>query len=156
MSNESSRAELIAALSAALREASGQGVLCSQAAAERLGVNSTDLECMGYLVAGPMSAGALSQATGLTTGAITGVIDRLERAGYARRERHPGDRRKVLVSLTPLAAERAQPVFAPMEEAVGEVLATYDDAQLALLLTFLRRMRDVSVAVIGQFSRSPP
>jgi DNA-binding MarR family transcriptional regulator len=141
----------MAALSAALREASGQGVLYSQAAAERLGVNSTDLECMGYLVAGPMNAGALSQATGLTTGAITGVIDRLERAGYARRDRDLGDRRKVLVSLTPLAAERAEPVFAPMEQAVAQVLADYDDAQLALLLTFLHRLRDAGVAAIGQF-----
>ena len=122
-----------------------------------LGVNRTDGRCLDLLEQrGQMSAGELARESGLTTGAITAVIDRLERAGYARRERHPGDRRKVLVSLTPLAAERAQPVFAPMEEAVGEVLATYDDAQLALLLTFLRRMRDVSVAVIGQFSRSPP
>jgi DNA-binding MarR family transcriptional regulator len=149
MSTAPSREELMAALQAALRETSGQGVLFSHAAAERLGVNSTDLDCMGYLVDGPMTAGALAQATGLTTGAITGVIDRLERAGYAARERDPHDRRKVLARLTPLAAERARPVFAPMEQAVAQVLAAYDDAQLAFLLNFLHRLREMNLATLS-------
>lgn len=156
MSTDPSRTRLIAALTAAMREVSGQGVLFSQAAAERLGVNSTDLECMGYLADGPMTAGGLAQATGLTTGAITGVVDRLERAGYARRERDPEDRRKVLVQLTPLAAERAQPIFAPMERASIGVLETYDDAQLAFLLTFLHRMREMGAAVIGGLNDQRP
>jgi DNA-binding MarR family transcriptional regulator len=60
-------------------DASGQGVMYSQAVAQRLGINSTDLECLDHIVLrGPLIAGALAEATGLTTGAITGVIDRLE------------------------------------------------------------------------------
>jgi hypothetical protein len=57
-------------------DASGQGVMYSQAVAQRLGINSTDLECLDHIVLrGPLTAGALAEATGLTTGAITGVID---------------------------------------------------------------------------------
>src|SRR4030081_3058399 len=102
-----SRHELIAALNRALRDASGQGVLYSQTVAERLGINSTDLECLDCVVLrGPLTAGELAEATGLTTGAITGVIDRLERAGFARRESDGNDRRKVLVRALPAVERR--------------------------------------------------
>jgi DNA-binding MarR family transcriptional regulator len=143
-----SREALIASLNALLREVSGLGVLYSQAAAARLGVNSTDLECLGYLADGPMTAGALAQATGLTTGAITGVIDRLERVGYARRERDAVDRRKVLVQITPYATQCSAPIFEPMAQATTEALSAYPDDQLALLLDFLERSRDIGVAAL--------
>src|SRR5258708_28193227 len=83
------RRELEAALNAAMRDVSGQGVLYSQAVAERLGMNSTDLECLDHISRGPLTAGRLAELTGLTTGAITGVIDRLQRARPAPRERGP-------------------------------------------------------------------
>src|SRR5574342_463312 len=91
------RRELEAALNGALRDVSGQGVLYSQAVAERLRINSTDLECLDHISRGPVTAGRLAELTGLTTGAITGVIDRLERIGLVRREHDPDDRRKPLV-----------------------------------------------------------
>src|SRR5580700_8824106 len=94
------RLELTGALNLAMREASGLGVLFSQEVARRLGIASTDLECLDYLGRGPIAAGELAELTGLTTGAITGVIDRLERAGLARRSRDVADRRKVLVEAT--------------------------------------------------------
>jgi DNA-binding MarR family transcriptional regulator len=140
----------MAALEAALREVSGLGVLFSDAAAERLGLNPTDLECLGYLGGGPISAGALAAATGLTTGAITGVIDRLERAGFARRQPDPNDRRKVLVRETPEAQARTAPLFAPMAAAAAAVLAAYSDADLALLLGFLEKSRDASLEVLAK------
>lgn len=140
----------MAALEAAMREVSGLGVLFSNAAAERLGVNPTDLECLGYLADGPMSAGALAAATGLTTGAITGVIDRLDRSGFARREADPHDRRKVLVRATPEAAARAGPIFAPMAEATAGVLAAYSDAELTLLLGFLEKSREAGLAALAK------
>ena len=144
------RRELLASLEGALREVSGLGVLFSNAAAERLGLNPTDLECLGYLGGGPVSAGALAAATGLTTGAITGVIDRLERAGYARRAPDPSDRRKVLVRETAEARARAAPVFAPIAEATATLLAGYGDAELALLLGFLEKSRDASLGVLAR------
>ena len=112
------RPSLLEALMGALRDVSGQSVVYSQAVAARLGVNSTDLECLGHITArGPITAGGLAEATGLTSGAITGVIDRLERAGYAVRQADPGDRRKVLVRASPAVQARIAPLFAPMARA---------------------------------------
>src|SRR5258708_12382269 len=107
------RRELEAALNAAMRDVSGQGVLYSQAVAERLGMNSTDLECLDHISRGPLTAGRLAELTGLTTGAITGVIDRLERAGLARRDPHPGHRRQTLVRMLPALSARLPPPFHP-------------------------------------------
>jgi DNA-binding MarR family transcriptional regulator len=128
------------ALNRAMREVSGQGVLYSQAVAERLGVNGTDLECLDCIVLhGPVTAGELAAATGLTTGAITGVIDRLERAGFAKREPDPDDRRKVRVIPLPAIERQIMPLYAPMERASITALSGYDEAELALLLDFLQR-----------------
>ena len=154
---KSSRPELIAALNHAMRDVSGQGVLYSQAVAERLGLNSTDLECLDFIVRGPVTAGELAQATGLTTGAITGVIDRLERAGFARRERHGDDRRKVLVRALPAVQRNIGPLFEPMERAAMGILAGYSDKELAFLLEFLTRMHDqATVAMTELQQRSKP
>ena len=143
------------ALEQALREVSGTGVLFSQAAAERLGLNSTDLECLGMIAAGPTTAGQLARATGLTTGAITGVIDRLERAGYARREHDKTDRRRVLVHVNPGAMEKAAPIFEPMRRASAEALSRYTDTELALILDFLTRAQATSVKVLSALRETP-
>lgn len=140
----------MAALEAALREVSGLGVLFSNAAADRLGLNPTDMECLGYLADGPQSAGSLAAATGLTTGAITGVIDRLERAGFARREPDPNDRRKVLVRETDEGRARAAPIFAPMAEASARALAGYSEVELTLLLGFLEKSREAGLSALAQ------
>jgi DNA-binding MarR family transcriptional regulator len=156
MSSRKSRDQMVAALNAAMREVSGQGVLYSQAVAERLGINSTDLECLDYILAGnAITAGALAAATGLTTGAITGVIDRLERRGFARRERDPEDRRKVLVRPLPSVAEEAGPLFAPMERAALGALSAYKDSELALLLDFLNRVRAAAGAAMAELQAIP-
>lgn len=150
MSSDLDREGMMTALIGLLREVSGQGVLYSHAVASRLGIGSSDLECLGYLTDGPATAGALAEATRLTTGAITGVVDRLEQAGLAQRERDPGDRRKVLVRLTPSALERAAPYFAPMERATRSALSGYADRDLALLLDFLAQSRDAAAAAMAE------
>jgi DNA-binding MarR family transcriptional regulator len=150
------RQELEAALNAAMRDASGQGVLYSQAVAERLGMNSTDLECLDHILRGPVTAGRLAELTGLTTGAITGVIDRLERVGVARRERDPDDRRKTLVHVLPAALERVTPLFEPMERTAMAVLSNYSDDELALLLGFLTRARDAALNAMSELHAFPP
>lgn len=135
------RAALVAALNFAFRRMSADSVLHSQAIASRLGISSTDLECLDFVaMRGPLTAGELAQASGLTTGAITGVIDRLERAGFARRERDANDRRKVLVHLQPEVETRIAPMFEPMQHAANAVLETYSDEELAWLLTFMQRI----------------
>src|SRR5215831_20090383 len=81
-----SRVELMAALEREFRELSAATIMFHQAIADRLGMNVTDHKCADILLrTGPITAGELAQRTGLTTGAITGVIDRLEQAGFVRR-----------------------------------------------------------------------
>jgi DNA-binding MarR family transcriptional regulator len=144
------RDELVTALNRAMRDASGQGVLYSQAVAERLGINSTDLECLDIIVMrGPVTAGELARATGLTTGAITGVIDRLDRAGFAKREHDAADRRKVLVRALPAVERRVVPLFKPMERAALSALSAYNDKELALLLDFLVRAHEGALAAMA-------
>ena len=140
------RMELLAALEREMRKASAQGVLYGQAVAERLGVNSSDLECLDIVILrGPVTAGELALATGLTTGAITGVIDRLERAGYARREPDANDRRKVRVLPLPGVERRMQPLFEPMQRGFAAVLARYSDRDLKLLLDFITRAHAAAI-----------
>jgi DNA-binding MarR family transcriptional regulator len=144
------REDLYAALNAAMREASGQGVLYSQLVAARLGIHSTDLECLDWIARGPVTAGALADATGLTTGAITGVIDRLERAGFAVREPDPRDRRKVLVRALPAVAKQIGPLFAPMERAAMASLARYSEKELLLILDFLNQSRETAATALAE------
>ena len=147
------RDALIGALTRAMRDASGQGVLYSQAVAERLGINSTDLECLDFIVLrGPLSAGELAVATGLTTGAITGVIDRLERAGFVRRDRHGSDRRKVLVRALPAVERNITPLFKPMERGAMSVLSKYTEKELAFLLEAFTRLGQAATAAITELT----
>ena len=156
MSSRRSSPELIAALNTAMRDASGMGVLHSQAMAERAGLNSSDLECLDIVVLrGPLTAGALAEATALTTGAITGVIDRLERAGYVRRERDRDDRRKVLVRATKAVEERIMPLTRPMQRAALGALEAYSDKELALILDFLKRSHEVALSAVAELRAMP-
>src|SRR2546430_17266530 len=92
-----SRQELETALNAAMRDVSGQGVLYSQAVAERLGMNSTDLECLDHILRGPVTAGKLAEVAGLTTGALKGVIRQHQRVRPAPRPTRPRQRRQTPV-----------------------------------------------------------
>src|SRR6185295_6821014 len=98
-SDESQHAALLALLGRKLAgEHAVKTVLFQQAIADRLGLNTTDLMCLSFLSdTEPLTAGQLAEATGLTTGSVTVMIDRLEKAGYAQREKDPTDRRRVLV-----------------------------------------------------------
>src|SRR5215813_7862986 len=92
------RAEVLAALMTEFRQLSAATILFHQAVADRLGMNVTDHKCADILERhGPLTAGELAERTGLTTGAITGVIDRLEKTGFVRRAEDPGDRRRVII-----------------------------------------------------------
>ena len=114
-------------------------------AAELLGVNRTDSRCIDILEQhGRMTAGQLSLLSGLSTGAVTAVIDRLERAGYAQRVPDPSDRRHVLVELTELARERIWKLMGrPLREATVPVMQRYSDKELELLIEFQRLGREI-------------
>ena len=136
------RAELLASFIDATRRSGSLMQLLSQAAADRIGINATDLNCLNILsFSGAMTAGQLAQATGLTTASITGVIDRLEQAGYAQRERDAHDRRRVMVRLIVAAVHRdVAPAFAPMLAAWHDIAKSYTDDELALIAGFQRRV----------------
>jgi DNA-binding MarR family transcriptional regulator len=102
LSRPKARIALEQELEEAMRRASAQGVLYGQAVADMTGMSGSDIDCMDFLnLEGRMTAGRLAELTGLTTGAITGVIDRLEKAGFVRRERDETDRRKVFIVVVP-------------------------------------------------------
>jgi DNA-binding MarR family transcriptional regulator len=130
-----------------MRKSSAQGVLFSQAVAARLGITSSDLECLDIIYLNArVTAGELAAATGLTTGAVTGVIDRLEQAGFARRERDPTDRRKVFVCAQPTVERRIAPLYRSLQQTVAAELAGYTDKELTLLLDFFARAARTMVA----------
>lgn len=105
-----------------------------------LGVSAGDQRALTMIgTDGPMSAGELAERTGLTPGAVTGMIDRLERAGLARRENDVNDRRRVLVSAT-----AGQPdVFGDLAVAMNDMARRYTEAELHLVADYLTRTIDV-------------
>jgi DNA-binding MarR family transcriptional regulator len=145
------RRDLLDAISMRMREITGLSVLYSQAMASKLGISTRDLECLDLVSTGSsdVTAGALAKTTGLTTGAITGVVDRLERAGFVKRRRSSTDRRKVTVVASPTTKRRSQALGAPMREAVATVLTRYTDNQLEFFHRALGELCRAAKAVIA-------
>jgi DNA-binding MarR family transcriptional regulator len=115
-------------------------IMFHQAVADRLGLNPTDHKCIDLLSsAGSMTAGELAEATGLTTGAITGVIDRLEAAGFVRREDDPDDRRRVIIRVVPKRYGDIARLFEPFAAAVLEMGSRYSEKELATIVDFMAR-----------------
>jgi DNA-binding MarR family transcriptional regulator len=102
-----------------------------------LGLNPTDLRCLDWLTEGPMTAGELSSATGLSSAATTTLLDRLEAKGYVRRVRDTADRRKVLAELTPEGRGRIGALYGPLAAEGGALLQRFSDAELGSMLEFL-------------------
>src|SRR4051812_4268905 len=106
------RKELLERMHLQGRQLSVATIMFHQAVADRLGLRATDHKCVDLLVRkGPLTAGELAQQTGLTTGAVTGMIDRLVKAGYVRREDDPNDRRRVIVRVEPVRCEEINRLF---------------------------------------------
>jgi DNA-binding MarR family transcriptional regulator len=128
------------------REFSAAIVLFHEAVGRQLGLSATERKLLDVLDRlGPVTAGRLAEHSGLTTGAITGIVDRLVRAGFVVREPNPDDRRSVIVRPLPsveLDRLRAQ-VFVPFGQAVAAVGAGYSPAELATISDYLRRVTDV-------------
>ena len=127
-------------LKAVQQAGSGYGarfILVHQAVAERLGLNVIDLRCLRLASeAIEPTAGHLAKITGLTTGTITGVLDRLERARFIRRERDPQDRRKVIVKVLPSGLEKVERIMAPLSEDMNKVLEAFTEDELRAVVKF--------------------
>lgn len=119
--------------------------LFSQAVAERVGMHSTDIETMDLLnTLGPMTAGDLSRRTGLSTGATTRLIDRLERAGYVRRCHDEADRRRVIIEPAYDNLEHLAALFEPLAAGMTELWSRFTDDELDVIISFVRESNEVT------------
>lgn len=114
-------------------------VLHNHAVSQQVGLGPTDSQFMTLLdVHGPLSPGRLAELTGLTSGTVTGVVDRLEKAGFVRRDRDPGDRRKVIVTPDRRAAEqRLHPQYAAYDRATRDLLDRRTPQEQRVIADFL-------------------
>lgn len=127
------RAAAIARQGEAMQEFMARAVLFQDAVARSVGLNSTDLQAVGLLMSsGPATPGELAARTGLTAGgAVTAMIDRLERAGYVSRARDEADRRRVIVTANPAPLlAGVGPVYARVAQRWNEYLETLSDEQI--------------------------
>ena len=144
MSREPTRAVLLSELLDEIRAGQRATDLVDDAACRLMGINRTDGRCLDILEQrGRISAGELARGAGLTSGAITAVIDRLERAGYAHRVTDPDDRRRVLVEPTSKALQAAAELMGPLGEPGYKKVGAYTDEELELLVDFLRFSREL-------------
>jgi len=131
----------------ALRALSTEIDRLDQAAADRYGLNRTDMRALDITGrAGPLAPTELARLLGFTTGGVTTVLDRLERAGYIRRQPDPADRRRQVVQITEVTAARDREVFGDLIRQTSDMLATYTDDQLAVIRDFLDRTRQLTAA----------
>jgi DNA-binding MarR family transcriptional regulator len=142
-----SRDLIVEEFSAAIRAYQTSNDNWDQAMADQHGINRTDARCIDLIdQAGGMTAGELAKAAGLTTGAVTAVIDRLERAGLARRVRDDDDRRRVRIEVTPKVWELIEPMMGPYLRDAGAILDDYSDEEIARFTEFLRRVVEVQTS----------
>jgi DNA-binding MarR family transcriptional regulator len=121
-----------------------QGALHAEAIAETLGLDATALRCIGFAWTEPdLTPGRLAELTGLTTGAVTGVLDRLERAGFIQRVPDPADRRRTIVRVSHERGQEVGAAYDAVERATEAVVARLDAAQRSLLVDVLGSLRTV-------------
>ena len=131
--------------------------LFSQAVAERVGMHSTDIETMDLLnTLGPMTPGELSKRTGLSTGATTRLIDRLERVGYVRRRPDEFDRRRVIIEPVEENLGQLGELFQPLADGMTELWSTFDDDELDVIIEFARRSNALTAEVNARLRARPP
>lgn len=153
------KAELVQALSLEIRRMSAQSVLVSGAVAERVGLSSSDLECLDFIVtaaSGALTPGELAAATGLTSGAITGVVDRLEKAGFVRREADAVDRRKVRIVALESRVRQMGVYYERLAQRMETLWGEMTEDQLRLVLDFTRRAIEVSTEELAHIRTLPP
>lgn len=127
-----------------IRNLTRSTLLFQSGAAMSIGLNVTDAECLDYLMErGSATAGELAKLTGLTTGAITSVIDRLEKSGFAARGTDPKDRRKVIVRFVPGNEKKATAIYGEMAKDVISMLSRFDEEELGILKKFTQNLTEI-------------
>ncbi|MEU6369805.1 MarR family transcriptional regulator [Streptomyces sp. NPDC046931] len=127
---------------AAMDDLIATSIVGQQEFARNLGLSVTDLICFAYVLGAgdsPVTAGDLARRAHVTTGAVTGVINRLERGGFVTRRPDPADRRRVLVAAVPAAAERVRAVYEPYNTLLERLFADYTQEEIAVLADWFSR-----------------
>src|SRR4051812_19957436 len=152
------REELIASVMTEGRRMGTRTVVFHAAIADRLGLNPSDHKCADLICyeAGPITAGRLAEITGLSTGAITGVVDRLERAGFVSRVPDPEDRRCILIKARADRTSDMQHLFVPLMEGIATLCAEYSNDQLELIARFMQRSGEVTDVQTRLLEQKPP
>ena len=144
---------LPAQVTGSLRALSTEIDRLDQAAADQYGLNRTDMRALDLVGrAGPLAPTALARLLGFTTGGVTTVLDRLERAGYIRRRPDPADRRRLVVEVTQATSARDAEVFGGLICQTSDLLSGYTDDQLLVIDDFLTRIRQLTAAYADALS----
>ena len=145
MSSKKNRSELINEINRLARDNGNLNVLMVNGIAQHVGLSATEFECCSLIAdEGPFTAGELARRCRITTGGMTGMIDRLERAGFVKRQTDPNDRRRVLVSAVynKEAIDTVTRLYQPLQDAFDGLLPEYTDEQLATLAHFFQWSND--------------
>jgi DNA-binding MarR family transcriptional regulator len=150
--SEDSRGDKIEQLLTEIRLMSSFDSLFSHAVAERVGMHQTDIETMDLLnTIGPMTAGELSERTGLTSGATT----RLKRAGYVRRCHDQADRRCVIIEPVPENLEALGALFAPLADGMTDLISSLDEQDLDRITRFMRQSNALIAGINARLRAGP-
>jgi DNA-binding MarR family transcriptional regulator len=134
------KADLKRQVIAAAREYGINTVLFRNMVGERLGVNVTDMECLGLVFnKGLATPSELARHTGLSSGATTAMLDRLEKSGLIERQPNPDDRRGTLIVLAKAGVEKVAPWFASVRKAQEKLVSSYSEEELQLILDFFEK-----------------
>jgi DNA-binding MarR family transcriptional regulator len=153
-SQDLSVSDLVERVSLEIRRMGGHSVMMSQVIADRFGLHTTDLECLDLInMRGKTTAGELAQATGLTSGAMTALLDRLEKAGYITRVHDSVDRRRITIQVREDAIEPIKRVYTPLGERMGELWSCFTADELKTVLQFLKRSTDLGVTCIEEIRK---
>lgn len=144
--SRSNRRQLTAQIKEGLRDLHNQLSTLNRQVGGQLAIKDIDMDCLDLINRhGPLSPSALSRRAGLHAATVTGILDRLERAGWIARERDPADRRAVTVRALPDRGKEVYRLFAGMNSAMESICADYDEQQLTVLADFLRKTTDAGL-----------
>jgi DNA-binding MarR family transcriptional regulator len=119
-------------------------LMFKNAIASKMNLNITDTECLDFLVqTGSSTAGDLARVTGLTTGAVTSVIDRLEKGEFVKRERNPDDRRKVMVVLIPAKNKSMMNYYDQLNDEIHKSLSEFSKKELKILISCMKDLNSI-------------
>ena len=124
-----------------LREFIAGSIIYNQEVADRVGLRLSDMQCINVLdLMGPSTPSELARCTGLTTGGVTVMLDRLQKGGYIRREPNPRDRRSVLVRLNPTKLKKVQAFYGEINERMASLLDETPEAELRSVVDLFSKM----------------